>query len=176
MRLKVLLLRTLVPIIATLAFCCVGYIAYILWPTDIDNLGGPSDAMLFKAFHDNRADFERLRQMMGEDRPSENLLNMALLGKVSDAARRNEYKTALSKIGLNVTVASTNRSIRFIYSIQGGSAIGPSAFKGIEYLEVDPQREGKLENNLDHPGNLATGDVYLRPIESNWYIIVQKID
>jgi hypothetical protein len=55
-----------------------------------------------------------------------------------------------------------------------GWSLGPSWAKGIAYLTAVPNRVGQIVNNLDKdPGH---DDVYLVPIEGDWYVIYQRKD
>lgn len=95
--------------------------------------------------------------------------------RLSDT-RRQKYKSLLSETRDGLTVTTNNQSVRFIFASGGLFAIGPGWLKGIEYLPGSADREGAIMENLDQLTSLATRRVYLRQIEPNWFVIVQKTD
>ena len=158
-----------------LVVCFIAVGALLFWVVDPLYLKAPKDRELIKVFQDHRAAFEQLRQMATEDSVSY-LTESDLDARLSDM-RRQKYKSLLSEIRPSLTVTTYKQSVRFIFASGGGLlAIGPGWLKGIEYLPGGTDREGVVLENLDQPASLATGDVYLRQIEPNWFVFVQKTD
>ena len=149
--------------------------AFLFWLADPLYLKAPKDHELSAVFQSNHAAFEKLRQMATED--SEPYISASHLDARLDDGRRQEYKALLSAIrsGLIVTT-NGQKSVRFIFAGGGLSAIGSGWLKGIEYLPGSVDREGTIVEELDQPASLATGGVYLRPIEPKWFLIFQKTD
>src|ERR1700749_1007278 len=86
----------------TAAVC--GIVAIIIfWMTDPFNIRAPSDRELIATFSAHRAAFEKLRQMVFEDKQS--YFSKSYLDSIFDAERRRTYKTLLFEIhsGLGVT-------------------------------------------------------------------------
>jgi hypothetical protein len=110
-------------------------------------------------------------------------------------ARRKEYQDLVSEISPGLTIGTDyNSGMRFVFAGGGTSAIGPGWAKGIEYvpgsretngavygkMEINgityrPQWAGLLLTNLDNAQTLPA-NVYLRPIESNWFIFYDRTD
>lgn len=158
-----------------LVVCLIAVGAILFWVIDPLYLKAPKDRELIKVFQDHRAAFEQLRQMATEDSVGY-LTESDLDTRLSDT-RRQKYKSLLSEIRPSLTVTADKGLVRFIFASGGGLlAIGPGWLKGIEYAPGSTAREGGILENLDQPASLAWGDVYLRQIEPNWFIIVQKID
>ena len=162
-------------IVLGLVVCIIAIGAILFWVVDPLYLKAPKDRELIKVFQDHRAAFEQLRQMATEDSVSY-LTESDLDTRLRDM-RRQKYKRLLSEIRPSLTVRTDKQSVRFIFASGGGLlAIGPGWLKGLEYLPGSTNREGVVLENLDQPASLATGEVYLRQIEPNWFVIVQKTD
>jgi hypothetical protein len=143
---------------------------------DPDKLQAPTDQELIANFHVHRTAFETLRQMVREDRSKTWYFSGSDMSRTLGRKRQFAYRILFDEIQPSLEVTSDDESTRFIFARTGLMAFGPDAFKGIEYLPGSADRAGKLVDNLDKPAALPTGNVYLRPIEPHWYIIVQKID
>jgi len=169
---SVTIMFTKVALYLFLCFIAIG--AILVWLADPLYLKAPKDRELFTVFQDHRAAFEQLRQMATEDSVSY-FSESHLDTRLSDT-RRQKYKSLLSEIRHGLTVTTNKQSVRFIFASGGLFAIGPGWLKGIEYLPGSADREGAIAENLDHLASLATGGVYLRQIEPNWFVIVQKTD
>jgi len=111
-------------------------------------------------------------------------------------ARLQEYEQLTSEIdpGLEATMDGYGDGMRFIFAGSGPSAVGPGRVKGIEYVpesqetngaiygneemngtNYQHQWQGVVSTNLDNAQTLPA-NVYLRPIESNWFIFYQRSD
>jgi hypothetical protein len=95
-----------------------------------------------------------------------------------DESRQQEYKEQISRIqrGIDVRLDGQDNVLRYIFP-GGGSllAIGPGWVKGIEYIPTDFSKQGILVTNLDGMRKMPSG-VYLRQMDTNWFIFCQKID
>jgi hypothetical protein len=116
-------------------------------------------------------------------------------GKLKET-RRKQYEDLVSEIspGFNISM-DYNGSMRFVFAGGGTSAIGPGWAKGIEYVPGSherngavycsewkiedvtnpPQWQGLISTNLDNAQRWPA-NVYLRPIESNWFLFYQRSD
>jgi hypothetical protein len=111
-------------------------------------------------------------------------------------ARRKEYKDLVSEISPGLTVGTDyNDAIRFVFAGGGTSAIGSGWAKGIEYVPGSyetngavycgewkmhdvtnpPQWQGLVLTNLENAQSLPA-NIYLRPIETNWFIFYDRTD
>ena len=90
-------------------------------------------------------------------------------------ARRFEYHRLLSQIDPKIHVGFDRMWVVFACAGGGiGLSIGPGWQKGIAYLTAVPNRVGQIVDNLDKdPGH---DDVYLVPIEGDWYVLYQRTD
>lgn len=115
-------------------------------------------------------------------------------GKLNES-RLQEYKHLVPEISPGLTVGTDYDSgMRFILAGGGTSAIGPGWAKGIEYVPgshetngaiygnseikavtYQQQWKGIVLTNLDNAQTLPA-NVYLRPIESNWFLFYQRDD
>jgi hypothetical protein len=126
---------------------------------------------LIDSFHAHRQTFEKLVKMATED---------ATIVSNSEAeslstARRSEYSRLLSQIDSKMRMGFGSTGVAFS-SVHGGVglSIGPGWEKGIQFLTVVPSRVGQIVENLDKdPGH---DDVYLVPIEGDWYVYYQRTD
>jgi hypothetical protein len=122
------------------------------------------DIQLVTLFQGHRAAFEKLHQMGAED----------------------------LKRGWYLGVSDFGDGMRFIFAGDETSAIGPGWIKGIEYVpgsyetngaiygsaeingsNYQQQWQGIISANLDNTQTLPA-HVYLRQIESNWFIFYQR--
>ena len=156
------------------ACCALG--AFMFWLADPLNLKSPADQELIATFHDHRAAFEKLRQMVAEDLHKESYFSESHLSGKLDVTRKQMYKNLLSEIhpGLVVTV-DYDKSVRFIFARGGLSAISPGWLKGIEYVSGSYEKKGTISQNLDKANTLLAG-VYIRQIEPNWFVLYQRTD
>jgi hypothetical protein len=131
--------------------------------------GVPTDGTLVELFRSHRQTFETLAQMADEDATiASNHTDEPL-----SVARRSEYSRLLSQIHSRISINFDRWRIAF-WCAGLGSAIGPRWGKGIAYLTAVPSRVGQIVKNLDKdPGH---DDVYLVPIEGDWYVIYQRDD
>ena len=167
-------------IILTLITLCCALVTVILWTADPLNLRAPKDEDLLTLFHDHRAEFERLRQMVTEDMQNKKASyfgdESSFYGKL-DETRKQEYKYLVSRIYPGLT-AAVDYDATVIFDLAGGGwflAIGPGWMKGIEYVPGDYRRKGEIVQNLDNAKGLPSG-IYLREIEPRWFIVYQHDD
>jgi hypothetical protein len=159
------------PLVFAAAMLAVALIGFFLWQyTSPFPLGLPKDRILVDSFHANRQTFETLKQMADED-------TMIASNNTSDSlsvTRRSEYARLLSQIHAKMRMAFDAKGTIFSFAEGGvGLSIGPSWSKGIAYLPA-PSWVGQIVKNLDkNPGH---DDMYLVPIEGNWYIFYQRTD
>jgi hypothetical protein len=155
--------------------CALG--ALVFWMDDPLNLRAPKDQSLLTLFHDHRATFQKLRQMATEDLEQKNAVyynQTASYGKL-DEMRKQEYKHLLSEIHGHSVAPGYDGAVGFAFAGGGLSAISPGWSKGIVYLPGNYARGAHIVQNLDKANKLPAG-VYLRQIESNWFIVYQRTD
>ena len=133
----------------------------------------PRDQDLISIFHTHRRAFEQLKQMASEDARRGWYLGASDPSKL-EQARRDGYKKLISEIRpeLQVAMDGTTGVMRFIFAGEG-VAIGPDWVKGIEYVPGDYRREGVLLPDLAKAPTLPA-NVYIREIESRWFIFYQR--
>jgi len=130
----------------------------------------PTDRALVGLSHAHRQTFEMLVKMADEDAP----MASSNTSEILSVARRAEYARLLSQIDPKITIGFDRWRIAFWCAGGGILSIGPRWGKGIAYLTSVPTRVGEIVRNLDKdPGH---DDVYLVPIEGDWYVIYQRID
>jgi len=140
----------------------------------------PKDAELIELFRSHRDAFERLAAMGMEDAGTVSHISIETLNKepLTDGrqnlavGRRDEYKRLLTRIRPDLSMGIGMYGVSFSY--WRGVSRGRSCEKGITYISSSPHRVGMIVNNLDKPP--ADDDVYLAPIEPNWYIIYVQLD
>jgi hypothetical protein len=160
--------KYLVFAVAMLALALIGF---FLWQyTSPFPLSVPKDRTLVDSFHTNRQTFETLKQMADEDATIASNNNSDSLS----VTRRSEYARLLSQIHSNMRMGFDAKGTVFSFVEGGvGLSIGPSWSKGVAYLPA-PSWVGQVVKNLDkNPGH---DDMYLVPIEGNWYIFYQRTD
>ena len=159
---------------------------------------GPKDQELLTDFHEHREAFEKIQQMATNDAQRELYLDAHDFQESKfDAVRQQEYKRLISEIrpGLDVTidghdnvVISTHGNLLAPHSVTNfetttlkflfageGSAIGSDWAKGIEFVPGNYKRQGVILTNLDEAHTLPA-NVYLRPVETNWFLFYQRTD
>jgi len=159
------------------ALASVFVISAVLYITgDPLNITAPRDSQLLKTFHDHHDAFEQIRLMAAQDMQHGWYLGLSEMSKI-DESRQSQYERQISQIqsGLKVGVGGQDGVVRFIFA--NGSrllAIGDGWAKGIEYIPVIYNKQGRM-TNLDMMQNVQSG-VYLRQIDTNWFIFYQKTD
>jgi hypothetical protein len=153
-------------------FAAIG--GFLFWLADPLYLKAPTDEQLSRVFQTKRAAFEQLRQMAIED--SITYVSASDLDSRLSDDRKREYANRLSAINSGLIVTTDAQTVRFIFVVGGLSAIGSEWLKGIEYLPGGTDRAGVVVESLDRPDSLATGQVYLRQIDGDWYLFLQKTD
>lgn len=134
----------------------------------------PSDDKMISIFQAHRGELERLRQMATEDMHETSFFSETNISNGLPVSRRNEYKSLLKlSPGLQVG-ANYDGSVRFIFS-STGQAIGPGWAKGIEFIPDTGKVIGTQRDMLDDSGQLPAG-VYLRKLESRWFLFFQRDD
>jgi hypothetical protein len=187
-------------ILACLFVCLAVAVAFLLWVHNRAHYSsfGPGvsrDQDLIAIFHAHRPEFEKLQQMAAEDVGHGWYLGISETNKINES-RLQEYKQLTSEIrpGLDVTMDGYGDGMRFIFMGSGTSAVGPGWVKGIEYVpesqeangaiygsaeingtNYQQQWQGVVSTNLDNAQTLPA-NVYLRPIESKWFIFYQRSD
>jgi hypothetical protein len=162
--------KPLIAVVAMLAVLLIGVFAWQyprLFPPIVPT---PTDRALVKLFHAHRQTFETLAQMADQDAT----IAYSNTSESLPVARRSEYSRLLSQIDSKIILGFDPwRTIKF-WCAGAGAAISPSWGKGIAHLTAVPDRVGQIVHNLDKdPGH---DDVYLVPIEGDWYVIYQRID
>jgi len=136
----------------------------------------PSDQDLLTNFKRNQQTFETLRRMMNDDSGKIQYVSSSTLnGSGLNGRRQQDYRKLLSEISSGLVVVVDGEVVRFIFKSRGLFAFGAESIKGIEYLPQNRQKEGIVVNNLDASSGRTSG-VYLRPIESNWFVFYQHDD
>jgi hypothetical protein len=144
----------------------------------------PKDAELVALLRSHRDAFERLAVMGIEDAGRFSSISVEVLNKepltdglqALNPERRGEYKRLLASIrsDLMMGIDGYTRSVSFSYWGGGtGLSIGRSWEKGIAYLSR-PDRVGRIVDGLNEPP--SEDDVYLLPIEGQWYIYYSQLD
>jgi len=155
--------KVVVAVGMALALALVGFL--VRQYTSPFPLGVPRDRALVQLFYAHRQTFEKLKEMADQDGQTYDL----------SVTRRAEYARLLSQIHRHMTVNVDQWRTAF-WCAGGGIllSIGPRWDKGIAYLNAVPNRVGQIVRNLDKdPGH---DDVYLVPIEGDWYVIYQRDD
>ena len=148
----------------------------LLWMDDPLYLKAPSDDSLIQSFQSHQTEYERLREMAAEDSSKESYFTASHLDSRLDSARRDEYVNMLSNIQSGLILTYSPNMTRFIFAGGGLSAIGPSWLKGIEYLPGHASGMGVEMQSLDKIYVLQPGVMYLRKIQPNWFVVVEKYD
>jgi hypothetical protein len=158
-------------VVATVTVIVVGLVASLVWQyTHPSPPAFPTDRDLVKLFYAHRQTFETLAHMGGEDAT----IASRSTDETLSVARRSEYSRLLSQIDSEILLTFDPwRTIKF-WCAGAGGAISPSWGKGIAHLTAGPSRVGQIIKTLDKdPGH---DDVYLVPIEGDWYVIYQRTD
>ena len=150
----------------------------------------PKDQELLAIFNAHHGAFQRIQQMATEDSRRGLYLDSSIFYVPDpsqpnhfEKSRQQEYTNLISEIrpsqrvvivGLGIVTIFEVTSVRFIFA-GGGTAIGPDWVKGIEFVPGDFRRDGVLLTNLDGASALPA-NVYLRQIETNWFIFYQRDD
>jgi len=197
MNLKAFLFKIVLPLIVVCLVLVAAFAFYLdrRWGRDSSfGLEVSKDGQLVAIFHAHRPVFEKLQQMAAEDVRHGWYLGISETNKMNES-RLQEYKQLASEIhaGLDVTMDGYGDGMRFIFAGGGTSAVGPGWVKGIEYVPEshetngaiygneemngtnNQQWQGVVSTNLDNAQTLPA-NVYLRPIESNWFIFYQRSD
>jgi hypothetical protein len=162
---------------------CLGIVAgalalalFLFWLADPLQLRSPRDMELIAIFREHRASFERLRQMATEDvRQVTYITEVDIEGNISEA-RKQEYRRLLSEIYPKLRVSPDyDASVRFVFAGGGLSAISSGWLKGIANVPGNTRKYGDVIQDLDGSRALPSG-VYLRQIDSRWFLVYQQID
>jgi hypothetical protein len=133
--------------------------------------GVPTDRTLVELFRAHRQTFEALVKMADEDATIASNNTSDTLS----VSRRFEYSRLLSQIDPRMQMGFSWSGVAFSSAHGGiGLSVGPGWEKGIMCLTTVPSRVGQIVDNLDKdPGH---DDVYLVPIEGDWYVFYQRTD
>jgi hypothetical protein len=157
-----------------LVVCLIG--GGLIWLIDPIYLRVPKDAVVSQYFESHRATFERLRDMALNDAHLASRFAANGLDEKLGQDRSRQYQSLFAQLPPGVVVTTHRQSVRFIFATGGLLSIGSEWIKGIEYLPSASTDWGKSVNNLDDPAHLATGDVYLREVQPQWFLFLQKTE
>ena len=116
-----------------------------------DQVAGPTDQALLQTFRAHRPVFEQ-----------------------ADCRTDHRPSGELSKVGVEFTTCDYDGTLRLGFSSNKlGLAIGPGWSKGLTRVVADPRRKGTLVPSTDYASKLPA-DVYLRPIQDQWFIYYQR--
>jgi hypothetical protein len=194
MNLKAFLFKIVLPLIVMCLAVVAAFAFYWdrSWGRDSSfGLDISTDGQLIAIFQDHRAAFEKLQQMAAEDAALGWYLGTSETNKIS-GSRRQEYKRLMSEVRPGLIIGMDYGTMRFIFA-GDGTAISPGWAKGIEYVPGSNETNGAIYGLLEEEGtnyqhwkgllltNLDSAqtlpaNVYMRPIESNWFIFYQRSD
>jgi hypothetical protein len=156
--------------------------------------GVSGDQGLITIFQNHRSAFTELQQMAAEDVSHGWYLGISDTNKINES-RLQKYKQLTLEIhpGLDVGMDGYGDGMRFIFAGGATSTIGSEWVKGIEFVPGSHEANGAIYGNEEMNGtnyqqwrgvistnlnNAQTlpANVYLRPIESNWFIFYQRTD
>jgi hypothetical protein len=158
-------------VLATVGTLALALVGFFVWQhTRPFPLGVPTDRTLIELFKAHRQTFQMLVEMADKDAT----IASSNMSDSLPVPRRAEYSRLLSQIDRRITIGFGPERIAFWCAGGGILSIGPRWGKGIAYLTAVPNRVGQIVHNLDKdPGH---DDVYLVPIEGDWYVIYQRTD
>jgi hypothetical protein len=136
----------------------------------------PSDEEIAAVFRTRQDAFERLKKMAIQDSNRLSFISATEVAGQLNEPRKQEYRQLILSIHRNLRVTTSDGAVRFIFASGGTSAIGPGWLKGIEFVPGDTARVGVLTSNLDNVAAFPAGEVYLRKVAPDWYVVVQKTD
>jgi hypothetical protein len=137
-------------------------------------LRAPNDESIINLFREHHGELSQLQRMASDD--GVGYLSASHLDGISNMKRKQEYASLLAQIRPGLIVARSNHSTRFILASGGLSAIGPGWMKGIEHFDEGFQPTGIPSQELDRPSTLPIGAVSIRKIDSNWFIVFQRLE
>jgi hypothetical protein len=160
--------KSLIFAVGMLALALIGFFLWLY--TSPFPLSVPKDRTLVDSFHAHRQTFETLKEMADKD----TFIASNNMSERLSVTRRSEYARLLSQIHSTMRMGFDAKGTLVSFAGGGvGLSIGPSWSKGIAYLPA-PSWVGQIVKNLDkNPGH---DDMYLVPIEGNWYIFYQRTD
>jgi hypothetical protein len=160
------------PVIVAVAMLVLVLIGFVVWEyTSPFPLSVPKDRILIELFQAHRQTFETLTEMAEKDA----MIASNSTSESLSISRRSEYSRLLSQIDSKMQMGFDSTGVAFS-SAHGGIllSIGPGWEKGIMYLRAVPTRVGQIVKSLDRdPGH---DDLYLVPIEGDWYVFYQRAD
>lgn len=139
--------------------------------SDLFYFGALSDNDIIDLFHRDRPAFIKLQKMIAEDRVSS--VTEQYVDPNLTRARWKQYYALMKKISHSLTITYSPQSTRFVFSGGRFLSIGPEWTKGIVYA-TNPGREGAIRSSLNNPSELASGEVYLRKIQRDWFVFFEK--
>jgi len=196
MNLKRTPLKVIISLIVVSILVCLALLAAVFWMADPLNIRAPSDQKLISVFFAHKESFEKLKEMVTEDNQRGCNFNYPhFKGSNLNASRRQEYIDLISKINPGLHVGTGSTPVMYcIFSTGGILAVGSEWEKGIVYapnsyttngsvysswqvngVPSRPQWIGVLLTNLDDARTLPV-NIYLRPLETNWFLIYHRTD
>jgi len=169
-----LLAATLAATILLLVFAS----AFYVWHFDPFVLWAPPDRKLLTVFYNQRATFNRLRDMAHEDRELiQDINEQSVAHSRLSAERREEYLRLISSVNRKLSIESAPNQVTFVFADGNvGLSLWCEWFKGIAYLSNGYENQGRVVNSLDALPKSVDYGVYLVPVEPNWYLIFSKMD
>lgn len=161
-----------------LAFASVCAGIGVLCSSHADSLGVkvPPDEAILSLFGKHRDEFERLRQMVTEDKHTfrMSVFNESTIASLTPETGRNAYRNLLQlSPGMTVGV-NYDDSVRFVFA-SNGQAVGSGWAKGLEFVPTGAKMIGTKLANLDGSSKILPG-VYLRQIDPRWFLFYQQDD
>jgi len=130
----------------------------------------PEDQTLIALFSAHHEAFDKLRQMADEDRTKEMFISASDLTKDLTNSHQQEYNNLLPRLGSGMKVSMRDNGIvRFVQAAGDGLLKRSWWEKGIEYVPGNYEKNAVMVPNLDDVSKLR-GGLYLRKIESNWFL------
>lgn len=161
-----------ITIISLMVTMTVALVAFYL--ADPLFIRAPSDAAIATSFRDHRDEFLRLQKMVREDKIG--YLSSGNLEEIKNPVRRKEYENLFAIVPGNIKIARAAHSTRFILVDAGLAAIGAGWLKGLEAFDDNQTPQPEVVSSLDNAFSLPSGNAYLKRLEENWYIFLQKTD
>lgn len=86
-----------------------------------------------------------------------------------------EVQATANRIKSGMEVFCDHGTVRFILGERAYMAIGPERIMGLTYIPGDPAREGTVVPVIGVRAQ-EVGYVYLRQVDSHWYVFTQNTD
>jgi hypothetical protein len=169
----------LIGVIGVAGFAALSVAILIGWLAVMDPFGGdrhPTDAEMLVQFHEHRAEFETIVDMLRTDPQVERLapdFTRPDPAPVS-AERLTDYRKRLAAAGIRHGLSRHGDSVELIVSTQGLSISGSA--KGFAYATVPADDAVVVNGDLDTAAAAsATSDVlFQRHVEGNWWLQLDR--